>query len=232
MNTSKRPVLQYFAGAYLVQFAVLGICMFLHHFPVSWGRMLEQSELVFEKLTEPTLGRLVCAIVAALLFLVLTALASKQAKSGKDYAPFILGTFAGTFLWQSMGEDLWHFSVDGVHFVQLESVSVLPLVLFFVVTLLYCAKQNALDWGVWCTVLSFAVNWSGHYVLEGVYPFFASLCTKPQWYRGMGLLLGSALLLTGLVWGIKRSKTPRQWMLSAILCYYATAVLAFGLIES
>lgn len=228
----KKPVLKYFAGAYLVQFAILGICMFLHRSTVSLGRMLQRPELVCGELTKPTMGRLVCAIVVALLFFALTALASKQAKSGKDYAPFVLGTFAGTFLWQSMGEDMWHFSVDGVHFVQLESISVLPLVLTFVVALVYCAKQNALDWGVWCTVLSFAVNWLGHYVLEGVYPLFASLCTKPQWYRGTGLLLGSSLLLIGIVLGIKKSRMPRQWMLSAILCYYATAVLAFGLMES
>ena len=206
--------------------------MFLHRSTVSLGRMLQKPELLYGELTKPTLGRLVFAITAALLSLLFTALASQQAKRGKNYAPFILGTFAGTFLWQSIGEDLWHFSLGGVHFVQLESISVLPLVLTFVIALLYCAKQNTLDWGVWCAVLSFAVNWLGHYVLEGIFPLFSGLCTEGQWCRWTGLLLGSVLLLTGLVLGIKKSKMPRQWMLSAILCYYATALLVFGLIES
>lgn len=229
---SQRPVLKYFAGAYLVQFAILGVCMFLHQSSVPLGRMLDRSELVSGAMSKPTLGRLVYALAAALLFFIFTALASGQAKRGKNYAPFILGTFAGTFLWQAIGEDLWHFSVDGVHFVRLESVSVLPLIVLFFLTLVRCAKHNSADWGMWCMVLSFSVNWLGHYVLEGIYPLFASLCTEAQWYKGTGILLGSALLLTGLILGIRKAKTPKQWMLSAVLCYYATAVLAFGFIES
>ncbi len=231
MKSSTKPLLRYFVGAFFIQFGVMGVCIPLHRIFIRIGEPVAVAEQVAGAMTNPTVGRLMFSLLSALAFILLTALASARARAGKDYAPFIFGSLAGTFLWQSIGEDLWHFSVGGEHFVVLESISALPLVILFLLALLYCARNRSLDWGVWCAVLGFAVNWLGHYVLEGVYPLVAPLCPEALWYRCVGLGLGSALLILGVYLGVKKAKAPRQWMLCSILCFFAVAVLAFGLME-
>jgi len=230
MNSEKHPVWKYYVLPFLIQFGVLGVCIPLHRIFIRIGPSLGIPEMIGMELTDPTAGRLAYAVLSAVAFVVLTLLASKKAVNGGVYAPFVLGMFAGTFLWQSIGEDLWHFSVAGVHFVSPESIAVLPLVILFCLAMVYFRKRGALDWGVWCAVLAFAVNWLGHYVLLGIYPLVGGMFEINAWCRGVGIALGCTLLAVSLLLGPRKEKAPKERMLLAILGYYAVAVLAFGMV--
>lgn len=220
---------KYFAKAFLSQYVVLIICLFLHRTIVALGGLIEVSEQVGGEISKPTAGRLIFALCAAAAFFILSFLASEKSKEGKIFTSFILGAFAGTNLWQCIGEDLWHFSIGGEHFVTLESVSVLPLVIVFIASLLYFWRNNSLDWGIWCVVLAFAVNWLGHFVQLGTYPFFKWLCDETTWCMISGAGLGTILIIVSVYLEAKKAKTEKQTILTAILCYYATAILAFGI---
>lgn len=229
-KTRKTQIVKEYLLPFLGQFAVLVVCIGLHRLFVGRGGPLGVPELVGDEMSSPTVGRLIYAILSCVLFLILTILASKQAKTGKEIQPFWLGMFAGTFLWQSIGEDLWHFTLDGVHFVQLESIAVLPFVILFLLLLIYTLRNQALDWGILCTMLSFACNWLGHYVMLGSYPFVSAFVDEKTWYALSGCVVGALALLVGIYCGVKKADSRRQRLLAAVLTYIAVGVIAFGLI--
>ena len=227
---NRMKVLKEYVLPFLGQYVVLIICMVLHRLFVGQGSLIAEAELVGDEMSSPTVGRLIYAILSFTMFVVLTILSSGQAKKGKEILPFWLGMFAGTFLWQSIGEDLWHFTLDGVHFVQLESITVFPFAILFILFLVYVLRNHSLDWGVLCVVLSFACNWMGHYVMLGTYPFVSEFVEPAVWYRSVGCCVGVATLLIGLYCGIKKADTRKKRLLSAILSYIAVAVIVFGII--
>jgi len=225
----KKQIWAYYWRAFLLQFLALGVCIGFHRLFIRLGPQLAAPELVYGEMTDPTVGRIVNVFAAALASVILTMLASGMEKKGKDFAAFSLAVPAGIFLWQSIGEDAWHFSVNGVHFVSLESISALPLAVLFVLFLLYCAVHRTLNWGILCAILSFAVNWLGHYVLMGVYPLVESCVELTVWCRCVGFGLGIIAILGGILCGVKISQSNRQRMLSAILTYYGVGVMVFGI---
>lgn len=232
MDDRKKEVLKYFVLAFFIQFVILVICMFLHRSFIGLGYNVATPEMVGDEISKPTIGRLIFAFCSFAGFIICTVFASKQAKKGSDFIAFIIGQFAGTFLWQCIGEDSWNFDVGGTHFVQLESVSVFPLAVLFVIALVYCYRHNSFDWGVWCAILSFSINWFGHYINLGTYPLVASFIDEVIWIKGIGIGLGTILFITGLFCGFKKAKTPKQLMCASLLCYYAIGILAFSIIES
>lgn len=225
----RKEIIREYALPFLGMFVVLVICMFLHRSVISLGAMLGPEEMVGEEMSSPTIGRLVFAVLSFCAFAILTAVSQGIGKQGKIFPSFWCAMFAGIFLWQSIGEDLWHFAVDGVHFVQLESITVLPIAILFGMLLYYVLRHDALGWGVQCTLLSFACNWLGHYILLGVYPMVSSLIDTNAWCKLVGISAGSILTILGVYLGVCKSRNTKERLLSVILTYYGVAVLVFGI---
>lgn len=215
----------------MLEYVVLLVCIRLHRLLIYRGPLLGEAILVGDELSAPTVGRLVFCILSFAAAVCLTALASRKAKLGEVTVPFVCGSFAGTFFWQSLGEDAWNFAIDGVNFVQLESVSVFPLVIVTILFLIYAARNHALDWGIWCTLSAFLVNWWGHYVTLGSYPFVSGWFEEGLWVRNVSVLSGVPLLLVSLYLSLCSAKDTKGRIFSAILTYAATGILAFGMIE-
>lgn len=215
----------------LLEYVVLLSCIRLHRLFIYRGPLLSDPVMVGDELSAPTAGRLAFCILSFVAAVVLAVLASRKAKAGDSYVPFLFGSFAGTFLWQSLGEDAWNFAVDGVHFIQFESVSVFPLVPVVILVLLYAARNDSLDWGIWCTVFSFLTNWWGHYVMLGTYPFVSALFEASAWNRGISFVTSGLLLLTGIYLSLCAAKDCKGRIFAAIVTYAATGILAFGLME-
>ena len=187
--------------------------------------------MVGEAQTNPTLGRLVFGISALVLWLVLTFMASQSAKKDKHYTPSFLGFVAGILLWQAISEISWHYSIGGVHFVPLESITTFPLACLFILLLVYGKKHHSFDWGVWCMLLSFAFNWMGHYVMEGTYPFVASMIDQRTWYVATSLVSGVCGLICSIAFLLFRAKTRRGRLLASMLTYISISVIALGILE-
>ena len=229
-STRKELLLEYFLPL-LAEFIILAVCIWFFSIIVKLGPMIEAPALVGEIETRPTAGRLAFGLTALVLWFVFTFIASKSAKKDKHFAPSFLGFAAGILLWQFVGEISWHYSVGGVHFVPLESVTTLPLACLFVLLLIYGKKHHSFDWGVWCMLISFAFNWMGHYVTEGTYPFIQSMVDQHTWYVGASLVAGVIGLIYSIVFLLFRAKTRRGRLLASMLTYIALAVIAFGFIE-
>lgn len=215
----------------VLEYVVLLSCISFHRIFIHMGGLVSEPVMVGDEMTDPTAGRLVFCIIAFVVAAVLGVISSREAKKGNVYIPFLYGSFAGTFLWQSLGEDAWNFAVDGVNFAQLESVSVFPLVPAAILFLVYAAKNDILDWGIWCAVFSFLTNWWGHYVMLGTYPFVSAFFEEAAWNHGVSAVVGVVLLVAGLYLGLCSAKDCKGKIFSAIMTFAATGVLAFGMIE-
>ena len=229
-STRRELVLEYLLPL-LVEFLILAVCILSFYLFYELGPMIEEPTLIGETLTKPTLGRLAFGIAAMVLWFVFTIVASKSAKKDKHFASSFFGFTAGILLWQFIGEISWHYSVDGVHFVPLESVTTFPVACLFILLMLYGRKNHSFDWGVWCMLLSFAFNWMGHYVMEGTYPFVASMVDQHTWYVGASLTSGVCGLICSIVFLLFRVNTKRGRLLASMLTYISLAVIAFGLVE-
>lgn len=216
---------------FLLQYVILVICMSLHNFFVSKGSYICAEAMVGDEKSSPTVGRLVFCILTFAGAVILTILASNTAKKGREYIPFFFGLIAGTFLWQSFGEDLWHFPVKGVNFVQFESVSMLPVFVITILFIIYAVKNEALDWGIWCALLGFMCNWFGHYVMLGTYPFVAAYVEESVWNRGIACVSGVILTVLGIYLGIFSAKDRKGRLIASIVTYIATGIIAFGIME-
>ena len=155
----------------------------------------------------------------------------ESSKENRHYASSFWGFTAGILLWQFIGEITWHYSIGGVHFVPFESATTFPVACLFILLLVYGKKHHSFDWGIWCMLLSFAFNWMGHYVMEGTYPFVASLADRHTWYIGASLVSGACGFVYSIVFLLFRVKTRRGRILASMLTYISIGVTAFGLIE-
>lgn len=215
----------------ILEYVVLLSCIRLHRIFIYRGALLGEQVMVGDEMASPTTGRLAFCILSFVAAVVLSVLASRKAKAGDVYVPFLFGSFAGTFFWQSLGEDAWNFAVDGVHFMQFESVSVFPLVPVTILFLIYAVRNEILDWGIWCVLFSFLTNWWGHYVMLGTYPFVSAFFEEAAWNRGIATVSGILLLLAGVYLSLCSAKDCKGRVFSAILTYAATGILAFGMME-
>lgn len=231
IRSTRRELLFEYLLPLLVEFLILTVCIIFAPVLVGLGPMIQAPALVGEAQTKPTLGRLVFGIIALVLWFVITLLASRSAKKDKHYTPSFLGFIAGILLWQAIGEISWHYSIGGVHFVPLESITSFPLACLFIMLLVYGKKHHSFDWGVWCMLLSFAFNWMGHYVMEGTYPFVASLVDQHTWYIGASSVSGACGFIYSIVYLLFRAKTRRGRLLASMLTYISISVIALGILE-
>ena len=229
-STWKELALEYFLPL-LAEFLILIVCMAAFSLFVKLGPMIEQPSLVGEEQTKPTAGRLAFGLIALVLWFVFSFIASKASKKDKHYTSSFVGFAAGILLWQFIGEISWHFSVGGVHFVPFESVTTFPLACLFILLLIYGKKHHSFDWGIWCMLLSFAFNWMGHYVMEGTYPFVASLVDKHAWYVGASMISGVCGFIYSIIFLLFRVKTRRGRILASMMTYISIGVSAFGILE-
>ena len=229
-STPKELLYEYFLPL-LAEFLILILCILPFRFLKGLGPMLEEPAMVGDAQTMPTAGRLTFGIIALALWFAFTLLASKAAKKDKHYTSSFLGFTAGILLWQFIGEISWHYSIGGVHFVPFESVTTFPLACLFILLMIYGKMNHSFDWGVWCMMLSFAFNWMGHYVMEGTYPFVASLVDQHAWYLGASAVAGVCGFIYSIIFLLFRAKTRRGRILASMMTYISIGVLAFGLIE-
>ena len=229
-STPKEIGREYFLPLF-AEFGILVLCIILFRLFKGFGSLIQEPSLVGGNLTDPTAGRLVFGITALALWFVFSWAASKAAKKDKHYASSFLGFAAGILLWQFIGEISWHYSIGGVHFVPFESVTTFPVACLFILLLLYGKKHHSFDWGVWCMLLSFAFNWMGHYVMEGTYPFVASMVDQHTWYVRASLVSGICGFVYSIIFLLFRVRTRRGRILASMITYISIGVIAFGLIE-
>jgi hypothetical protein len=229
-STRKELLFEYWLPL-LAEFLILAVSILSFSLFVPLGPMIEEPTLVGEAQTKPTAGRLAFGGTALILWFIFTFFASKSAKKDQHYASSFFGFTAGILLWQFIGEISWHYSVGGVHFVPLESVTTFPLACLFILLLIYGKKHHSFDWGVWCMLLSFAFNWMGHYVMEGTYPFVESMVDRHTWYVGASLISGVCGLICSIVFLLFRARTKRGRLLASMLTYISVATIAFGILE-
>ena len=125
-STWKEIVHEYFLPL-LAEFLILILCMICFAAFVKIGPMIQEPEMLGEEMSKPTAGRLAYGVLSLILWYVCSCIASKAADKEKHYTSSLIGFLAGILLRQCIGEISWHFSVDGVHFVPLESVTTFPL---------------------------------------------------------------------------------------------------------
>ena len=214
-----------------LQYLILVVCITLHRLFVKQGKLIGSEVLVGDEMSSPTVGRFAFCIIAFLLAVILAILASKKSKQGYEYTPFFLGLFAGTFLWQSIGEDVWNFSVNGVNFLQMESVSVFPIFVLTLLFAIYAVRNHVLDFGIWCVFLGFLCNWAGHYVMLGTYPFVVAYFSENAWNRGIACVSGIVLCLLGIYLGVFAAKDRKGRLFASIITYIATGIIVFGIME-
>ena len=229
-STPKELLYEYFLPL-LAEFLILILCIIPFRLLKSLGPMVEEPAMVGDAQTMPTAGRLAYGIIALVLWFVFTLIASKEAKKDKHYTSSLLGFAAGIFLWQFIGEISWHYSVGGIHFVPFESVTTFPIACLFILLMIYGKKNHSFDWGVWCMMLSFAFNWMGHYVMEGTYPFVASMVDQHTWYICASVVAGVIGFVYSIIFLLFRVKTKRGRILASMITYISLGVLAFGLME-
>lgn len=181
---------------------------------------------------DPNPMRLAFMLTGFLFSFFLAAWAEKKGASGKTWPAFWLGYTGGTLIWQSVGECSWHFGLSGtdylVCFAHLESSASLFLVIMTTVLLVYCAKKNALGWGVWVFVLTFVGNWFGHFIQIGTYPIVCHLMEEDAWFRITGASVGIPVCLAALFLNFKYAETEREYLLCSLFLYFGIGIIVTG----
>lgn len=211
----------------VILFGLMAFCsLFIYK-----GELVQTSELVGDEMSSPTTGRLIYMILSFVLALLLCIAASECSKRDKDIPAFWCGYASGILLWQALGEEAWHFSISGIHFVQLESIASFPVVLMFIGLIVYGSKHGSFDWGIWCMILSFACNWLGHYITVGLYPFVESLIESHTWNVLAGSIGGAAMFIISILYLLFRAVTRKDRMFASMLTYIAIGCTALSIID-
>lgn len=228
---NRKEVLKDYLLSIVLELAVLGALMGFCALFIYRGRLLGEEQLVGSETASPTAGRLIYMFLSLIAGLGLGIAASGYAKADKDRAGFWCGFCAGILLWQAAGEEAWHFSVQGIHFVQLESIAAFPLVILFVLLLVYGYRRRAFDWGVWCLLVSFACNWLGHYVTIGIYPFFADLVESRRWNVCSGSFCGAVMLLASIRYLRRHGDSLKGRLFASLLTFIAIGIVSLSVID-
>lgn len=234
LHTKPEKIGKEFLLPFLCQFLLVGLAILPHRLCIGRGDLLLPSVEYLGEMTSPTAGRLFFAVTAMILCIVLGVVASKLARNDRIFPSFLTGIFAGTLLWQSIGEDLWHFGIysngELINFLKIENVQVLPIVIPFLLLVLYGMIHHSFDFGVLCLIMSFLSNWMGHYCSHATYPLVESIIELKQWYIISGACFGGVLLLFGIYLGLFASKDQKGRIFSSIIAYIGLAVFVFGMI--
>ena len=230
-----RLLLREYALPTLLQFGVLFLAIAVHGFFIELGPMLQPVTEVGGELTSPTAGRFSYMLAALTCGLILACLNREFPRKGpaRDGIAFWRGIAAGTLLWQSIGEDSWHFGalLDGraLQFVRLESASSLFMLIGFA-ALLFCIRNRA-NFGMRVTMLCFFYNWLGHFVMIGTYPFASPWLAERAWNLLSGGIVGAVLAICGLYRGIRRAESVWERLLASMMTYIGLGIIALAIME-
>lgn len=234
--TKKQKILKQFILPLFVQIALTGVLLVMHMNTIGRGPMIAPISTIGEDASSPTLGRALYAAFAFSMCVILTHMATLKQRKEKYTVAFYLGFTAGTFLWQGIGEDFWHFGFydEGsfINFVQLESAQSLPVFATFTILLVYCVINQSIDYGFTTTILSFVLNWGGHFLLIGTYPIVQDFVERGTWYRTFGVVTSLIALILALYFGLKDEISVKTRLLLSMLFYFSVGNLFFSFIDS
>lgn len=231
---SKRLVKNYFLPI-LIQLAIIAIMILLFMNVVSIGNEVMPSVSKGVEQTSPTAGRLFYTIFSFIMFMLMAVLASLYSKNNYLYKPYYMGFLSGTFLWQSIGEAVWHLGVydEGVfvNFTRLESVEVMPLVLPVLLLIGYGFYKKIFNWGIQIVILAFLCNWLGHFITIGMGPFWEKIIGGETWNFIVAFVVGGALTVFGFYWAIRKFEYAKSQLLGSMATFIGISVIAFSFIH-
>lgn len=223
----------------LLQFFALVLFMTMHRLSVGRGALLLERVQVGDEMSSPTLGRMLYMLFAFVMFFVTAYFANKISKTDSrkcTFASFGLGIASGTFLWQALGEDSWHFGFQTenglANMSQLESIPVVFILVVFLIFLAYVVKQNTLSFGVGVTVCSFLCNWLGHYVSTATYTFVQAALEEKIWFMISGGVVGAILLIGSLLYLFKNASTTKKRLICSTFSYLGVCMISMSILES
>ena len=179
--------------------------------------MLMQQVYVGKELTEPHVARIIWLFVSLVLAFALLYLAYK---AKNDYVKFFLAAEGAVFLWQSLGECVWHFG-----FSRMEGPEAAAYFIMFIALCIYAWRHRSFDWVLWVFILSFMVNWAGHFVMEGTLPLAPRGMAERTWYEISGTV-GGILLLIPSLYAVKKAKNVREVLLASELLFTVLGIFA------
>lgn len=234
-NTQSKWVLKEYIVPFLIMLSITGAGIMVFMFVIGLGNTIAPVNQVADEMTKPTVGRLVYIVASLVAAFLCAACATKYATKDKIFHAFYLGFTAGMLLWQAIGEGSWHFGYmvadNYINFFRIESSGSLFLVISFAALTAYMMKNCVMNFGVLCTVLSFLINWYGHFVSEGTYPYVAEIFSVSTWYAVSGLTVGIILTVAAIFLPIFKFKDTKGRLLCSMLLYIGISVMAFGFIE-
>lgn len=196
--------------------------------------------------TNPTYGRLIWCIVSFILCIVLTMIAGKvtqkeliEPEREHLLLPWTLSVTAGTLLWQSLGESLWHFGLNSMNdegesiyitFPRIECLQGLPMFIFIAV--LFFLMYGKVEFNIQACLAAFIANWYGHIGMISTYPIVVTLGSNMEmatWHR----IFGAVNMVLCLIFAILlmfKGKTKRTRYMSAALLFVAYGQLVYGVI--
>ena len=197
--------------------------------------LIQPSVNVAGEETNPTIGRLLWLVISGAGGITLALISSCMAgKKKHKNLVYLLGSLAGTLMWQALGECSWNYGfwVEGqfTNFPRMECAQgwfiFIPFTIFFFLEI----KRNTVDFGLQVSFLALWANWYGHIMMIGTYPFAGVGMTEEVWYQIMAVVAGVPLLIFS-IWLMFSEKTNWRYKhLSALLFYAAFGTILFGLI--
>ena len=232
---------------FLIMFLTMGVCIVCFRLckEANMTEFLPAVELAGEE-TNPTYGRLIWCVVSFILTIILTAIAGKTIDKDnintdreRLLLPWTLSVTAGTLLWQSFGECMWHFGLysmndEGesifINFPRIECLQGIPMLIVFAI--LFCLMYGKITFNIQLCLAAFLANWYGHVGMIGTYPIAVTLGSTmdmASWHR----LSGAVHLVICLVIAILlmfNDKSKRLRYMSAIALFIAYGNLVYGVI--
>ena len=229
----------------LIMFGIMSALFFLFHLirDANTAAFLPVMNAAGEE-TKPGIGRCIYMIfaMAASVILTITACALYRKDPTRLLPVWTVGTAAGTLMWQSLGECLWHFGMyapndDGelffTNFPRLESLQGMPFVILLTILVVSMIIKDEMNFGLGAFSVSFLGNWIGHVVMIGTYPIalaFGTTLDMVSWYRLVGAVTTVVFLICGLLLMFSEKIGREVKYYSAALLFVAIGALIFGVI--
>ena len=218
----------------LIQFGILFVAMLIFKYLIDENStMLIQDKIqIAGKETDPNIIRFIYMFIAFICAYVLGFIAHNKSKD--TTLAFWLGLVGGVLLWQAIGECSWHFyyQVDETIFTlpQIEGPSGTALMIMIIPIIVYFIRNKTLSFGFGIFLLSFMINWEGHFILEGTYPYVSSLLNEKTWFIIFGLLIGICTTLFALYLMFYASTNKEGYLVSSIILYVGLGIILTGVI--
>ena len=191
---------------FLIMCLTMGICIVCFRLcrGINSTEFLPIADAAGEE-TNPTYGRLIWCIIAFVLCIVLTVIAGKTLHKDavtpdkeRLLLPWSLSVTAGTLLWQSFGESLWHYGLYSMNdegesiyvtFPRIESLQGFPMLI--VIAALFFLMYGKIGFNIQTCLAAFLANWYGHIGMIGTYPIAVTLGSTMEmatWHRISGAI--------------------------------------------